>query len=164
MHNIYIEFTDYEMADESIANVVEQAVLATLRYEDVDVSCCVSILVAEDGGIQGYNLKFRGIDAATDVLSFPMQEFHDAGWENHGDLDYDENMSELPLGDIVVSAESVKRQAGEYENTVEYELAYLVIHSTLHLLGYDHDNDDNEKIMHQHTKNIIQEMDEYKFE
>jgi len=161
MHNVYVQLTDNELTDESIARVIEQAVCAALSYEKVDISCCVSVLVTDDDGIQEYNLKFRGIDTPTDVLSFPMQEFLGAGWENHGDLDYDENVSELPLGDIIISLESVNRQADEYENTVEYELAYLTIHSMLHLLGYEHDNNESEKIMHQHTKYIIQEMDEY---
>ena len=68
------------------------------------------------------------------------------------------NTFNIPLGDIIISSESVRRQAAEYGNTVDYETAYLVIHSVLHLLGYDHDNEVNEKIMHEKNKQIIQKM------
>lgn len=155
-HKIYIQYND-DIA-QGLKYVIEQAVLATLQFEKVDMSCSVSILITDDKTIHEYNLKYRGIDKATDVLSFPMQEFDASGWVNHGDLDYDENSDELPLGDIILSMESVIRQAEEYANTVGYEVAYLIIHSSLHLLGYDHDNDESEKIMHQKTKNIIKEM------
>lgn len=158
-HKVYTLIDDSVVADDSILQEVDYAVIATLHSEGVDESCSVTVLITDDSKIHEYNLKYRDIDKATDVLSFPMQEFNGPGWENHGDLDYDENMSELPLGDIIISVESVKRQAAEYENTVGYETAYLMIHSTLHLLGYDHENEKNEKIMHDKIKAIVNELD-----
>ena len=156
-HKVYVQCDD-DIVHE-FTGVIEHTVLAALRYEKVDLSCSVSVLVTDDARIHEYNLKYREIDKATDVLSFPMQEFNSAGWSNHRELDYDESTNELPLGDIIISMESVIRQAEEYGNTVQYETAYLIIHSTLHLLGYDHDSEENEKTMHSKTKLIIKEMD-----
>jgi len=87
-----------------------------------------------------------------------MQEYYKTGWNGITNFEIDKDTGDLPLGDIVISSESVKRQAEEYGNTIEYETAYLIIHSTLHLLGYDHDNDINETIMHEKSKEIIQSI------
>jgi len=138
--------------------LIEQAVRKTLHSEAVDMLCVVSVMVTDDEGIRKYNNEYRDIDSATDVLSFPMQTFLQSGWGGINNTEIDEETGELPLGDIILSSESVKRQAIEYGNTTEYETAYLIIHSTLHLLGYDHDNEANERLMHDKNKGIIQEM------
>jgi len=127
----------------------------TLSYEHVDVPCVVSVLITDDEGIRAYNYEYRGIDKATDVLSFPMQEFRYAGWKGISNPEFDESTGELTLGDIVISMETVKRQAKEYGNTIEHETVYMIVHSTLHLLGYDHADKRSEKIMHDKSKSII---------
>jgi len=142
----------------SCTEIIKQAVAQTLQNEAVDMSCVVNILVTDDDQIRKYNRNYRGIDKATDVLSFPMQTFPQPGWSNSIDLEPDIDTGDIPLGDIIISAESVKRQADEYENTIEYETVYLIIHSTLHLLGYDHDTESNERKMHAKTDQIMQEM------
>ena len=131
---------------------------ATLQSEGVDTISVVNVLVTNDLGIRKYNRIYRQKDKSTDVLSFPMQVFKHPGWENIKKAEYDETTGELPLGDIIISLEAVKKQAAEYGNTVDYETAYLIIHSTLHLLGYDHTDKKSEKTMHAKAKQILYEM------
>jgi len=138
--------------------LIEQAVKKTLQSEAVDTLCVVGVLMTDDETIRDYNLEYRTVNEPTDILSFPMQSFARPGWVGLKDKEFDESTGELPLGDIVISIETVKRQATEFENTIEYETAYLIVHSTLHLLGYYHDNEKNEKIMHEKTKAVMREM------
>ena len=139
-------------------NLIEQSVIMTLQSEMVDVVCVVNVLVTDDDSIRRYNRDYREIDEATDVLSFPMQSFLSAGWGGHGELEFDEDTGELPLGDIVLSFESVERQAVEYGKSIEWEFVYMTAHSVLHLLGYDHDCDDNEREMQCRKDLIMKEM------
>ena len=154
--------TRYEGGGDTPGNayrkLIEQAVFAALKNEAVDMACVVSVLITDDEGIRKFNLDYRGIDKATDVLSFPMQEFSQPGWENMGAPETDIDTGEVPLGDIIISTEAVQRQAGEYGNTFEQETAYLIIHSTLHLLGYDHADECSEKIMSGKNRQIMKEM------
>jgi len=137
--------------------LIKRAVLSALFNEQVDICCSISVLVTDDAGIRKYNRIYREIDTATDVLSFPMQSFTAAGWCGHDKLEFDENTGSLPLGDIIISMESLKKQAAEYGNTLEYETAYLIIHSMLHLLGYDHNSKSAEDLMHKKTGIIMRE-------
>jgi len=160
-HKVYLKYGGGELRLSDCRDVVKRAVNETLRSEAVDIVCVINVLVTNDKGILKYNREFRNIDSKTDVLSFPMQEFKHAGFCGCIDLEIDEDTGFLPLGDIVVSSESVIKQAPLYENTVMQEMAYLLIHSTLHLLGYDHANKADELIMHKKNKAIMQEMELY---
>lgn len=86
--------------------------------------------LTDDGEIHKLNRQFRGVDRPTDVLSFPMYDLRG------GDL-----IDDIPAqyGDIVISLETAKRQAEEYEHSIDREIAFLTVHSVLHLLGYDHE-------------------------
>ncbi len=101
----------------------------------------VSLLLTTDEEIRGMNRRFRGIDRATDVLSFPMIEYEKAGdfsrLEETPDCFHPET-GELLLGDIVVSKERVLAQAEEFGHSISREFAFLIAHSVLHLSGYDH--------------------------
>ena len=147
--------TDIESFPDNIIKSIIDAIHETLKSEQVDTVCVVNILITNDAEIQSFNRDYRCIDKATDVLSFPMQTFSGAGWDSLQNPEYDEDTGELPLGDIIVSYETVLKHAEEYGNTVEHEMAYMIIHSTLHLLGYDHDNESNEKQMHKKTSVIL---------
>ena len=94
------------------------------------------MLFTDDGGIHAINLEQRGVDAPTDVLSFPMFDLQPG--EHPGAEDADPGTGLVPLGDMVISLEHVAAQAKEYGHSNRRELAYLVVHSVLHLLGYDH--------------------------
>jgi len=129
-----------------------------LKNETVDKPCVINVLLTDDEGIREYNLKYRNINKPTDVLSFPMQIFRHAGWSGIKNIEVDKNTGELPLGDIIISVETVKKHAEAYGNKKEHETAYMIIHSTLHLLGYEHTEKTNEKMMHKKSKSIMRKM------
>jgi len=155
-HKIYVKYGGGELRLSACRDIIKRAVCETLRSEAVDTVCVVNILVTNDKKIRKYNQEYRNIDSATDVLSFPMQEFSHAGWSGCISMETDEDTGFLPLGDIVVSSESVINQAALYGNSTDEEMSYLLIHSTLHLLGYDHADKTNEKLMHSKNKSIMQ--------
>ena len=105
------------------------------------------------------NLEYRQIDSATDVLSFPMQEFdHPADFSAFREGDYsvfDPSSGELMLGDIIISVEKCKEQAAEYGHSVLREYSFLIVHSMLHLFGYDHMEDDEREVMEQKQREIL---------
>jgi probable rRNA maturation factor len=143
-NKIYIK-NNVKDADKRLdAPAIRRAVNAALRCENADAPCEVSVLVTDDNGVRALNREFRGADAATDVLSFPLQELTAGEFRaSDGALDWSTGL--LPLGDIVLSAERVAAQAAEYGQTRERETAYLTVHSVLHLLGYDHTDEGAEK-------------------
>jgi len=157
-HNINLQYSSKQKTGDIFMKVIRQAVSSALQSETVDIPCVINVLIGNDKVIRKYNLDYRGIDKVTDVLSFPMQIFQKAGWGGCLTPEFDEDTGELPLGDIVISMERAEEQAAEYGNTPEYETAYLIIHSTLHLLGYDHNNEINEKAMHIKCEKVMQEM------
>ena len=115
---------------------LRQAILAALDGEGVDIPCEVNILVANDAGIHRVNLDMRGVDAPTDVLSFPMFELQPGDKPSEEDADPATGL--VPLGDMCISLERAAAQGEEYGHGFQRELAYLAVHSVLHLLGYDH--------------------------
>ena len=121
-----------------ISAIIRKCVETTLAAEGVKVPCEINVLVTNDKGIRAINQACRGIDKATDVLSFPMFQL-EAGnppvdWEGY--MDPDTNM--CPLGDMAISFERAVAQAKEFGHSTRREVGYLTIHSMLHLLGYDH--------------------------
>ena len=116
--------------------LIRKAILATLDYEKVEEDCEVSITFCDDEKIRELNRKFRNIDRATDVLSFPL--FDEDG------LDGFVPEMECMLGDIVISLERAQEQAEEFGHSFERETAFLCVHSMLHLLGYDHERSEEE--------------------
>lgn len=133
--------------------LVRHAIEATLDYEQFGNACEVSVTFTDNEGIHELNKKFRGVDRPTDVLSFPL-------------FDYEGESEEPPvdelfgmLGDIVLSLEQAKRQAEEYGHSFEREVAFLTVHSMLHLLGYDHETgEDDEAEMRQKQTAIMEIM------
>ncbi len=131
---LYINFvaTDkFEECDYYFKLVLRRAVLATLEYEKIPFAAEVSITLCDNDYIRELNCKFRKKDSPTDVLSFPLYDF------TAEDLYGEEEV--VSLGDIVISLERAKAQAKEIGHTFLEEVAFLAIHSTLHLLGYDHE-------------------------
>jgi len=157
-HKIYIQQGNKRVMCGYCKKLMKRAVVWVLLGEKVDLACTVDILVTDNDIIHTYNRDYRGLDKTTDVLSFPMQIFDRPGWNGLCAAECDMDTGYLPLGDIIISAEAVRKQAAEYGNSVLYETTYLIIHSTLHLLGYDHNNEANEKTMHDKSKKIMQEM------
>ncbi|MBQ6575678.1 MAG: rRNA maturation RNase YbeY, partial [Lachnospiraceae bacterium] len=141
----------------------EQAAAVSLDEEGCPYEVTVSLLLTDDDAIRKINSENRGIDKATDVLSFPMIELSSPA--NFSDLK-DDNMSfdpdtgELILGDIVLSKDRIEAQAKEYGHSLEREYTFLIVHSMLHLMGYDHMNDDDRKLMEERQKIIMARLAE----
>ena len=116
--------------------LIRRVIRTALAAEGVDFPCEVDVSVTSDAGIQEINREMRQVDAPTDVLSFPV--FDLAPGELPGPEDADPGTGLVPLGDMVISLERVRAQANEFGHSSRRELAYLAVHSVLHLLGYDH--------------------------
>lgn len=116
--------------------LLRKVIRAALAAEGVTVPCEVDVLLTDDQGIHAINKEQRGVDAPTDVLSFPMFELA-PGDKPSGD-DADPGSGLVALGDMVIDLDRVAAQAKEFGHSQGRELAYLAVHSVLHLLGYDH--------------------------
>lgn len=141
-----------------IANLVTEGVL---DYENCPYESQVELLLTNNAEIQRINNEFRGIDRPTDVLSFPMIEYDspaDFSTVEEDDSNFDPETGELILGNIVISKEKVIAQAGEYGHSVKREFAFLIAHSMLHLLGYDHMEDEERLVMEEKQRNILDNL------
>ena len=118
--------------------LLRRVIPAALAAEGVEFPCEVDILFTDDTGIQEINREQRGVDRPTDVLSFPMFELTPGVVPTMQDVEADPETGLVPLGDMVLSVERAQAQGEEYGHGSERELAYLAVHSILHLLGYDH--------------------------
>lgn len=130
--------------DEGIRAFIRKVIRTALAAEGVTFRCEVDVLLTSDNGIHEINLEQRGVDAPTDVLSFPAFDLS-PGELPAPDTDADPDTGCVPLGDMVISMERVAAQAKEYGHSNRRELSYLVVHSVLHLLGYDHMDEGAEK-------------------
>ena len=117
--------------------LIKAAIRAALDAEKVDVPCELNVFLTDNEDIREVNREFRKIDKATDVLSFPMNEFVPGKFDPEGAV-YDFDEEKTLLGDILISLERVQEQGEEYGHGFEHELSYITVHSVLHLLGYDH--------------------------
>lgn len=119
--------------------LIRKACIATLEYEKFEGSAEVDVSVVDDNTIRELNNEYRNIDSATDVLSFPLGE--------NGVYEKNYETGAFILGDIVISAETALKQADLYGHGIEREIAFLTVHSILHLLGYDHVNGGMEQVV-----------------
>jgi probable rRNA maturation factor len=137
---------------ERLTFLIETAIEKTLRHERFRKNAELSVTFVDNGEIHALNREFRGKDKPTDVLSFPLFEA-DEGFE------VDPAIGAVALGDIVISAERAKEQADEYGHSFAREVCFLAVHSTLHLLGYDHEvSEDDEKYMNETQEYILAKM------
>ena len=134
-----------------LKRLVRFAIEATLAYENYHNSVEVSVTFTDNAGIKKLNKKDRKIDKETDVLSFPLFDFEGT---DEPPVDEIENM----LGDIVVSLEKAQAQADEYGHSFEREVAFLCVHSTLHLLGYDHETSEEDELDMRSRQTAVMEM------
>ena len=140
----YIPITaDVPGVGEGQRALIRRAIRTALAAEGVDFPCEVDVCVTGDEGIHQINQEMRGVDRPTDVLSFPAFDLRPG--ELPGEEDADPATGLVPLGDMCLSLERVRAQAKEYGHSNRRELAYLVVHSVLHLLGYDHLDEGAEK-------------------
>lgn len=125
---------------------------AVMQLEECNFDAEISITFTDNDGIRDINREYRNIDRATDVLSFPMLEFE--GGE--ADAEYETENGLVMLGDIVISTERAAEQAKNLNHSLRREMAFLTAHSMLHLLGYDHvDDEEGEKIMIEKQNTVL---------
>ena len=143
---IYFENSqEKEPVTYSLKMLVRESILATLDYENVAENCEVSVTFTDNEGIRAINREYRELDKPTDVLSFPLFESAADGTKM--------------LGDIVLSLEKCRAQATEFGHSFERECAFLTVHSTLHLLGYDHETSEaDEQDMRQRQSTVVTNM------
>ena len=145
---------DYEVVADKVIN-------AALDYEKCPYETEISLTLTDNNSIMEINREFRNIDNPTDVLSFPMIEY-----ERPGEFDFLEEMDEcfnpetgeLILGDIVISLDKVEEQAKSYGHSVTREYAFLIAHSMLHLMGYDHMVPEEAEVMESRQKAILKSV------
>ena len=131
--------------------LIRKACNSALNYEGFEDKAEVNVTLVNDDEIKELNNAFRGIDKSTDVLSFPLGE--------NGEYDINPETNALMLGDIVISVEHALKQAEEYGHSIDREIAFLTVHSMLHLLGYDHvNNETEEKEMFKKQEEILIKM------
>ena len=144
LHIYFENMQDEHRITYALKMLVRRSIEATLAFEEVTEPCEVSVTFTDNEGIQAINREYRNIDAPTDVLSFPL---------------FEEQGGKKQLGDIVLSLERCAAQAEEFGHSFERECAFLTVHSTLHLLGYDHVNGEKEeKDMRQRQTAIVEKM------
>ena len=143
---------EYEDVDYYLKTVIRRAILETLEYEKFPYDAEVSVTLCDNKYIRELNKNYRNKDKHTDVLSFPMYD--------SGNFDIGECICGAVLGDIVISLERAKEQAKEIGNSFLREIAFLTIHSTLHLLGYDHERSpEDDDIQCKKQKEILETVE-----
>ena len=160
--SLFIETEGKAEFDFDIREVAELVVDAVLEHEKCPYEAEISLLLTHNDEIHEMNLEHRGIDRATDVLSFPMLDFDHPGDfsiidEETADV-FDPESGELMLGDIVISVDKVLEQAQEYGHSPKREYAFLIAHSMLHLCGYDHMDDEERKVMEEKQRAIMEKI------
>lgn len=139
-------------------DVYKRTVDAVLDLEGCPYEAEVSLLITDDESVREINKEQRGIDSPTDVLSFPMVQYDSPGDFSHlEEMDdcFNIETGELMLGDIVLSYERVKSQASEYGHSQLREFAFLIVHSMLHLIGYDHIEDKDRILMEDRQRKVM---------
>lgn len=143
----YIQIDNNNKYEDIIKKVIDKC----FKVEKIDKdNLYVNIILTNPDVIRQYNKKYRNIDKETDVLSFPMFEKDEL-------ISFNTNIQEV-LGDIIISIDRVKRQALEYGHSFERELAYMLVHGFYHLMGYDHIEDEDKKIMRKKEEHILNSM------
>jgi probable rRNA maturation factor len=126
---------------------IHDIIVESLHYEGYDDNYEVSLSFVDNEEIHELNREYRGVDRATDVLSFPLLTD-----------EFDVEIEEESLGDIVISLERALEQSEEYNHSFEREVCFLVCHSMFHLLGYDHDTEENTKDMRKREEDVLNEL------
>ena len=156
---INIEYEAEKKLDLPYEEIIREVVTAALDYEKCPYEAEVNVLLTDDPEIHRINQEFRGIDRATDVLSFPMGDYETPSdferLEEVAEDYFNLETGELLLGDIVISVDKVEEQAEKYGHSQARELAFLTAHSMLHLCGYDHMEEDERLVMEKKQEEIL---------
>jgi len=147
MMEVYVEALEPVILKESDEALIKKSAQITAEHKNFILNCEAYVTLTNDNGIREMNREHRNIDEATDVLSFPLFTAEELRNKKPGGA--------FILGDIVISADKVISQANEYGHSNERELAFLTVHGMLHLLGFDHLTEEDEKIMEAKQEEIL---------
>lgn len=149
MEVYYDDRQDNITITEAMKDLIEKSIKAVLKVEELDDDVEVSVSFVGDEEIRDLNRDYRGVDKSTDVLSFPMDD----------EFIIDNRI----LGDVIINTRRVMEQAEELGHSHKRELSYLTVHSILHLLGYDHMEDEDKKDMREREKLAMKELEIYRW-
>lgn len=157
MINILFDFSGAELTEEE-EKIIENAARQVLKDENHTFDAEISVVVTNDEEIREINRKYRDKDVSTDVLSFPQFEFMKPSVFDKNELHDALLYGDVVLGDIVLSMETICRHAEEYGHSNKRELTYMIIHSMLHLLGYDHMKQEDKNLMREKEKRTLESL------
>lgn len=144
MHEIAVSREVRNLGHHNAAKLIRKAAEKALDAENIRVPCLVSVMLTDGEGIRHVNREFRGVDRETDVLSFPLNELVPGQFDpDRCEKDWDTGA--VVLGDMMISIPACERQGEEFGHGFEREIQYLTVHSVLHLLGYDHVDEGEQK-------------------
>ncbi|KXZ39685.1 probable rRNA maturation factor [Alkalithermobacter thermoalcaliphilus JW-YL-7 = DSM 7308] len=138
---------DKILVDNKLIDMIKKVIAESLKHEGFSEDIEVSVSFVDNDEIHILNKQYRGVDRPTDVLSFPLLDRESTVIPN-----------ESMLGDIVISLEKALSQSKEYNHSFDREVAFLVCHSMFHLMGYDHDTEENTKIMRQKEEQVLSKL------
>jgi probable rRNA maturation factor len=151
--SIMIDFIDEtnELSEQEL-NTIEKLLFFAAEKENVEASSELSVTFVTNDRIQEINREYRDKDKPTDVISFAMEEL--------GEGEIPLTGVDLPriLGDVIISLAKAREQADDYGHSFIRELGFLAVHGFLHLLGYDHENEEDEKIMFSRQRDLLDEF------
>ena len=150
---------DFDFPYEALA---EQVIDFCLEYEGFPYAAEVNLTLTDNEGIHAINREYRRIDRPTDVLSFPMLSYEAPGnfsfLNRECEDDFNPDTGEAILGDIIISVDKVKEQAASYGHSEKREFAFLIVHSMLHLFGYDHETEQEREAMEERQRKILDDL------
>ena len=156
--NIYIENEYDREIDVDYTDIINKVVCQAVDFIKCPYECEVNVTIVDNNTIHEINREQRKIDRPTDVLSFPMLDYEVAGDFSMAEDDisnFNPDSGELILGDIVISYDKVIEQAAWYGHSVKREFSFLILHSILHLFGYDHMTDEERIVMEKKQEEIL---------
>jgi probable rRNA maturation factor len=152
METMIIDQQNKVSYNEELQNVIMNVASAAAKLQNLPEKSELSLLLVDDSYIQELNSIYRGQNSVTDVLSFAMNELS----EDEPDFDFSNELN--VLGDIVISLERAQSQSEEYGHSLSRELGFLVAHGMLHLMGFDHETEAEEKVMRDIEEKILQSV------
>ncbi|MGB9680046.1 MAG: rRNA maturation RNase YbeY [Thermoanaerobacteraceae bacterium] len=156
--NILIDDRQNKIDSTHLREIVEEVIKTVLEVEGVVDNVEVSVSFVDNEEIHKLNKYYRGVDRETDVLSFPLVEFEEI-YQELEISDANETIEQVePIGDIVISLEKALEQSIEYGHSFEREVAYLTAHSMFHLLGYDHETEEEKKVMREKEEIVMNKL------
>lgn len=155
MHEIAVSREVTNLGHRNAVALIRKAVNKVLDAERVKTPCLISVMLTDAEGIRRVNREFRGIDRETDVLSFPLNDLIPGKFDPEG-CERDWDTGAVMLGDMMISIPACEKQGEEFGHGFEREIQYLAVHSVLHLLGYDHvDEGEQKRLMRAREKAIM---------